>query len=39
MKHLAKLAKYDELVPDAWNAFKALDATALAEGAVSVKNK
>lgn len=39
MKHLAKLAKHEELAPDAWNAFKALDVAALAEGAVSVKNK
>jgi len=39
MKHLTKLAKYDELAPDAWNAFKALDVAALKEGAVSIKNK
>ncbi len=39
MKHLSKLAKYDELAPEAWNAFKALDVAALKDGAVSVKNK
>jgi len=39
MKHLTKLAKYDVLAPDAWNAFKALDVAALKEGAVSIKNK
>ena len=39
MKNLSKLSKFDELAPKAWDAFKALDAAALADGAVSVKNK
>ena len=38
-KHLTKLAKFDELVPEAWNAFKALDDAAICEGEVSLKNK
>lgn len=38
-KHLTKLAKFDELVPEAWNAFKALDDAAITEGEVSLKNK
>ena len=36
---MSKLAKFDDLVPDAWNAFKALDDAAISEGAVSLKNK
>lgn len=39
MKNLSKLSKFDELAPKAWDAFKVLDAAALADGAVSVKNK
>ncbi len=38
-KHLTKLSKFDELVPDAWNAFKALDDAAISDGEISIKNK
>jgi len=39
MKHLTKLGKYKKLSPEAWKAFQKFDTAALAEGAVSVKNK
>lgn len=39
MKKLAKLSKYEDLAPKAWNAFKAFDEIAMAEGAISIKNK
>lgn len=39
MKNLAKLANFKDLSPDVWKAFQAFDTAALAEGAISVKNK
>ncbi|NNJ27682.1 carboxymuconolactone decarboxylase family protein [Alienimonas chondri] len=39
MKHMRDLAKYADLAPDAWEAFKAFDKAALGEGKVPAKTK
>jgi AhpD family alkylhydroperoxidase len=39
MNNLKKLKKMGELAPAAWNAFRAFDEAAMADGAVSAKTK
>ena len=39
MAQLKKLSRYGELAPKTWKAFEAFDAAALADGAISAKNK
>lgn len=39
MNHIKKLKKFGELAPAAWKGFVEFDKAAMAEGAISVKNK
>lgn len=39
MKHLTKLGGFTDLSPEVWKKFQEFDAAALADGAISVKNK
>src|SRR5438876_12021422 len=39
MNHMTKLKKFGELVPATWQGFLAFDKAAMADGAISAKNK